>query len=206
MQKGQDQLPSPISSAEQERTRGYKRSFVAEETPPGDITKEEKKKKRRKTQHPGTISCSEVQKYKDRTTYWVFKGAELPPPEYFEDIPEMSSNKTAKRPRSKSGTESTQEADCYERLLQQGVFMFETQPMNAASQVLCDRMLQGDRPPAGFPVYRSEHRLAVQNRAAKASEAIIQRDILPTVVPSVENLNLLGEIKLDHFGDEINAL
>ena len=86
----------------------------------------------------------------------------------------------------------------------------EGRKMTMASHTLCDQLLQGDRAPATFPGYCAEHRCTVQKRAATASRAIIQRDILPIVVPSIENFKLLNlefsdKDKLGHFGEELNV-
>ena len=113
----------------------------------------------------------------------------------------MVSSTPSKRTRS----ESTAATERRARLTEHHVYMDEDRPMNQASRKLCDQLLLGDRPPSGFPVYKAKNRRDVLRDAVVASEAIIQRDVLPVVVPSVVNLNRNGTINLEHFGDEINA-
>ena len=83
--------------------------------------------------------------------------------------------------------------------------MYDKMLPNEASRKFCNQLLQGDYKPAGYPVYRAKHRRAIQIQAATEAEAIIHRDILPTVVPSAQILHTIGKLKEEHLRDEIDA-
>lgn len=189
---------TPTSSVEQGRIRINKRKSVEEQSSLGETTKKEKRRK------------IQSQKHIDWKTYWVVEEAEIPPPDYFEDAPNMPSSKRARselrnESESKSRCSSVTPQERRRRLIEHDVYTNEDRLMSTASRKLCDELLLGDRPPAGFPVYKAEKRHDVLQEAETVAEAIIQRDVLPIVVPSVVNLNRNGIIDLKHFGDEINA-
>lgn len=198
-------LPSPEASVEEGRVVQRKRKSVVDDKSFEEV---QERQKRRKSQHSPNPEFDT--KYKDWVTHWVSGEAALPSNEFFASRLEMASNKSSKRDRSVSRSDSTQISERYARLREHGVFMDETRKMSSEGRIICKELLDGNRKPAGFPFYREEHRYAVQQRAATASEAIIQRDILPTLVPSVENLNLMKleffkDVELDPFVDEINV-
>ena len=199
----QAHLPSPATSTEQEQKGWKKRKSVIEDSPSAGAPRPEKKRKT----SDSTIADIYDQGYKDWITYWVFEDATLPPPKFFANTASMTSNPSGQK---RVRTESTRMSDRRARLEENHVFIFDTWKMNADRQTFCEKLLDGNRKPEGYPFYREEHRSAVLRRAATASEAIIQRDILPTLIPSVENLKLLNleffkDIDLDPFIDEINA-
>ena len=187
-------LPSPSTTSPEANPR--KRKIIHEED--WEVPTYHKIKRRRETSRVSTHwNPREVPEW---ISYWVLNDAQLPHSDSIEAI-EMASGNSSKRSRSDSTTATERRA----RLNEHDVFMDADRPMSAASRNLCNTLLLGNQPPAGFPVYRAESRREVLRDAMTAPEAIIQRDVLPIVVPSVVNLNRNGTIKLEHFGDEINA-
>ncbi|MCJ1412923.1 hypothetical protein MMC19_007023 [Ptychographa xylographoides] len=106
---------------------------------------------------------------------------------------------------SKRKSESTHRSDRLERLAEHGVFMKNSALTQKSSEELYESYLQGDRIPKWWPSYPPEKIPAILDRVDGLNEARIQRDIMPLIVPSAENLFYCGEPVEDWIGDDIQA-
>ena len=77
--------------------------------------------------------------------------------------------------------------------------------MRKQSKQMCDQLLEGNRAPVSFPGWPAIRRRDVMERVQSLPEGRIQRDVLPIVVPSAENLHFCGESGLELLGDEIQT-
>jgi len=195
-QEGGAHLPSPDSSLRQGRSGRCKRKAWSEEL---KIPAENNTGKRRKVERGEARLNPAINTHNDPVAHWVSNDA-VWPSDYILRGRTMATDKS-----SKQRSESSHASDRLARMNEHKIYMDDSRSMCKASRMLCDKLLRGNRPPAGFPVYPAEKRQAVLQRVATASESRIQRDILPIVVPSVENLGFCGILSLDRFGDEMHG-
>lgn len=74
------------------------------------------------------------------------------------------------------------------------------------SKEFCERLCtKGQEEPSLFPCYPASRLEDVIERAHELNEARLQRDIMPWVVPSAENLHFSGAIDRDYIGEEIDT-
>ena len=106
---------------------------------------------------------------------------------------------------SKRKSSSTHRSDRLERLADNGIFMKNSALTLKSSKDLCSNYLRGDRKPSWWPSYPPEKIPNVLDRIAGLNEGRIQRDVLPWVVPSAENLFYCGEPIQDWIGEEIQT-
>ena len=100
---------------------------------------------------------------------------------------------------------SMHNSDRVERLAQNHIYMTASALMQRTSKDLCFNFLTGNRTPGQYPCYPPEQIPKVLDRICALNEGRLQRDIMPWVVPSAENLFFSGEITLDYIGEEIQA-
>ena len=100
---------------------------------------------------------------------------------------------------------SMHNSDRVERLAQNHIYMTASALMQSTSEDLCFNFLTGDRTPGQYPCYPPEQIPKVLDRICALNEGRLQRDIMPWVVPSAENLFFSGETTLDYIGEEIQA-
>ena len=74
------------------------------------------------------------------------------------------------------------------------------------SKQFCERLCTTEQAkPAFFPCYPASKLDAVIERKHEVNEARLQRDIMPWVVPSADNLHLSGAIDRDYIGEEVDT-
>ena len=105
---------------------------------------------------------------------------------------------------SKRKSVSIYNSDRVERLAQNGIYMKTHALIQKTSKDLCFSFLEGHRTPGQYPCYPPEQVPNVLERI-HGLNGRLQRDIMPWVVPSAENLFFSGEITLDYIGEEIQA-
>ena len=86
-----------------------------------------------------------------------------------------------------------------------GISMMVSNLIRKQSKQMCDELLEGNRAPVSFPGWPAIRRPDVMERVQSLPEGRIQRDVLPVVVPSAENLHFCGEPGLGLLGDEIQT-
>lgn len=86
------------------------------------------------------------------------------------------------------------------------IFMSASKLIDEASKSLSKELLQGDLAPVSFPVFPAARVFDVIARVESANENRIQRDVMPVVVPSAENLRFCGVPGLDSVVEELSAL
>ena len=106
---------------------------------------------------------------------------------------------------SKRKSVSMHNSDRVERLAENRIYMKASALIQRTSKDLCSSFLEGHRTPGQYPCYPPEQIPNVLERVHVLNEARLQRDIMPWVVPSVENLFFSGEITLDYINEEIQA-
>lgn len=106
---------------------------------------------------------------------------------------------------SKRKSESTHRFEQAERLAANGIFMRSSALVQPSSKDLCNSFLTSGHMPVYWPSYPPEKFTTVLERVAGLNEPRIQRDVMPVVVPSAENLALCGEPVEPWIGDEVQA-
>lgn len=155
-----------------------------------------------KYQAPKNLDCHPL-------NYWVIH--DRWPENFGQNAVIMSQNAASKQTgdsqdsSSKRKSESTHRSDRLERLAENGVFMKTSALTQRSSEELCESYLQGSRIPKWWPSYPPDKIPAILNRINGLNEGRIQRDIMPLVVPSAENLFYCGEAIEDWIGDDIHA-
>ncbi|MCJ1395513.1 hypothetical protein MMC18_008399 [Xylographa bjoerkii] len=156
----------------------------------------------KKYQAPKDLDCHPVK-------YWVVN--DRWPESFGQDAVIMSQNTASKQTSdsqnssSKRKTESTHRSDRIERLAENGVFMKNSALTQRSSKELCKSYLQGGRVPKWWPSYPPDKIAAILDRIDGLNEGRIQRDIMPLVVPSAENLFYCDEPIEDWIGDDVHA-
>lgn len=116
------------------------------------------------------------------------------------DMGPVSSNKR------KSESVHTHRAVHLARMQEHRIFMGASALMKQVSKDLCAELLKGNREPVSSPFFPAARLLDVLQRVQSANEGRIQRDVLPCVVPSAENLHFCGVLGLESIVEEISAL
>ena len=153
-------------------------------------------------QAPKDLDCHPVK-------YWVVN--DRWPESFGQDAVIMSQNTASKQTSDsqdssgKRKSESTHRSDRLERLAENGVFMKTSALTQRSSKELCKSYLQGDRVPKWWPSYPPEKIPAILDRIDGLNEGRIQRDIMPLVVPSAENLFYCDEPIEDWIGDDVHT-
>lgn len=106
---------------------------------------------------------------------------------------------------SKRKSSTPHHSDRLEQLGENGIYMRESKLMLKTSEDACSTLLLGDRVPAQFPCYPLERLSDIMDRIQPLNEARLQRDIMPWIVPSAENMYFSGEITIAYLGDEVQA-
>ena len=96
-------------------------------------------------------------------------------------------------------------SDRLARMQEHRIFMEASVLMKEMSEDLCIEFLDGNREPVSYPFFPATRILDVLARVEIANEGRIQRDVLPCVVPSVENLRFCGVLGLESFVEELSA-
>lgn len=109
------------------------------------------------------------------------------------------------QPSTKRKSESSHRTERLARMEQHGIFMKASHHLQQASKDLYNTLSKGNQVPASYPVYPAEQVDEVLAIAENANEATIQRDVMPLVVPSAQNLRLCGEKGLESIGEELSA-
>ncbi|MCJ1445297.1 MAG: hypothetical protein MMC23_005802, partial [Stictis urceolatum] len=112
---------------------------------------------------------------------------------------------TSQESSNKRKSESTHRTDYLERIAAHGIFMKSTAQIQESSKELCKSYLQGSLEPTQWPCYPPEKISEVLERIDGLSESRIQRDVMPWVAPSAENLFFSGELKENWLGDDVQA-
>lgn len=73
------------------------------------------------------------------------------------------------------------------------------------SKKFCEGLLRGQHRPTLFPCYPASKLDHVLERVHELNEARLQRDIMPWIVPSAENLHFSGAIDRDYIGEEVDT-
>jgi hypothetical protein len=92
-----------------------------------------------------------------------------------------------------------------ERMAVHGVFKESSNLVQTKSPDLCDEFLRETRKIVKSSIFNSREFSKVLDRVRNRTEARVQRDITPWVVPSVETLFFRGEHRLDWIGEELDA-
>lgn len=116
------------------------------------------------------------------------------------DMGPVSSNKR------KSESVHTHRVVRLARMQEHRIFMGASALMKEASKDLCAKLLKRNRGPVSSPFFPAARLLDVLQRVESANEGRIQRDVLPCVVPSAENLHFCGVLGLESIVEEISAL
>ena len=192
------QLRSPTASDTQQGTSGRKRKRSLSYNSVHD-TKHELDNKRPETlqQTPENIKLD----MRNPIAYWAL--TQNWPPNFGEQDSNM---KTVSVNNRKSESTRTHPSDRLTRMQEHHIFMKASALMKLASKNLCTELLGGDREPIGFPVFPAARVLDVLAQVENANEGRIQRDVLPCVVPSAENLRFWGVLGLESIAEEISAL
>lgn len=109
------------------------------------------------------------------------------------------------QPSTKRKSESTHRLERIAQMQQHGIFITSSVVPQPASADACSKLFEGDRKPASFPVYPADQVNQVLALAQNENEAIIQRDVMPLVVPSARNLHLCGERGLNMIGETLSV-
>ena len=106
---------------------------------------------------------------------------------------------------NKRKSESSHRTDRLHRMEQHGIFVKASKLMRKESKDLCKQYLVRDRVPFSYPGYPADRIEDVLNRVENANEPRIQRDVMPIVVPSIENLFFNGEKNFEVYAEDIQA-
>lgn len=145
-----------------------------------------------------TISEQVIEHSMDRIAYWVDTARW--PKEFRQEGLKMSRPDLKKRKY-----QSTHSSNYTERLLVHGNLMKSSTYLDRSSKTLCFNLLKGEHTPQQYPCYPPEQIQNVLERIHALNEARLQRDIMPWIVPSAENLYFSGQIELDYIGEEIQV-
>lgn len=155
-----------------------------------------------------TSTQTEDQKY-DPITHWVVN--DCWPQSFGHEVITMAQNcastpKTASQDSSsKRKSDTTHRTDRLERMAEHGVFMKNSALIQKSSKELCSEYLRGDRKPLYWSCFPPEKIPDILERIDGLNEGRIQRDVMPWVVPSAENLFYSNELTVDWIGDEVQA-
>ncbi|MCJ1449618.1 MAG: hypothetical protein MMC23_010140 [Stictis urceolatum] len=196
------QLPYPSSSDFKRETQSRKRKLSDLEV---ETFEETAPKRPRVTDH----STQTERLPHDPIAYWLVHNQW---PESFgqegEAMPPRStsnSKSTSQDSSNKRKSESTHRTDYLERLEEHGIYMKTSTQMQKASKELCTTYLQDNREPTQWSCFPREKIPQVLERIESLSESRIQRDVMPWVVPSAENLFFSEELQEDWIGDEVQT-
>ncbi|KAK1808375.1 hypothetical protein LTR12_017266 [Friedmanniomyces endolithicus] len=185
------QLPSPGPSASRPvQTNGKKRQLE----PEAHQGEERRQKRARRTNicgHSPSLSPS------DPVAYWAEN--------FIWPTVEVQKQGEMKQPNSKRKNSSTHHSEKQHRLEQHGIHMRASTLLQKQSKQFCEELLEGNLEPSGCPCYPVQSIEDVLERVHGLNEARLQRDIMPWVVPSAENLFFSGIPGLDVIGEELDS-
>ncbi|KAI4156097.1 MAG: hypothetical protein LQ340_000527 [Diploschistes diacapsis] len=208
-QEQQQQLLSPTASNSIEHKRKRSLSHNSREKHDPDY---KKLKSAPRTPDSLKVILDDPVAHWASTNYW--------PPNFSEEGRKMSSepskkrknqseSSTTRRSESDSASKQTREAlhrfGIISQMQQHGIIMAASNLMKEESRELCNKLLEGTRSPVSYPCFPVEKLFDVLARLEDANEPRIQRDILPWVVPSVENLHFSGEPGLAFIREELST-
>ncbi|KAI4153092.1 MAG: hypothetical protein LQ340_002519 [Diploschistes diacapsis] len=118
----------------------------------------------------------------------------------------MSSGTSTKRKSESTWRSTTHRTAKLARMQNQGIITGGSNFLQPVSAELCNKLLKGNLEPVSWPGFPGDRVQDVLRRAAISNEARIQRDVLPLVVPSVENLYFWGDLRLEHFQEAMDSV
>ncbi|KAK3670786.1 hypothetical protein LTR78_009358 [Recurvomyces mirabilis] len=117
----------------------------------------------------------------------------------------MSKPDSFSAPGSKRRGSSTHPSEKRKRLEENGIYMKASVLLKKESKKMCEDLLKGRQGPTLFPCYPASKLEDVLDRVHELNEARLQRDVMPWVVPSAENLHFSGAIDRDYIGEEVDT-
>ncbi|KAK4551549.1 hypothetical protein LTR86_011112 [Recurvomyces mirabilis] len=117
----------------------------------------------------------------------------------------MPKQDTTSAQSSKRKSSSTHHSEKQKRLEENGIYMRTSVLLQEESKEFCEELLERQHEPLAFPCYPARKINDVLERIRELNEARLQRDIMPWVVPSAENLHFSNVIDHGYIGEEINA-
>lgn len=118
---------------------------------------------------------------------------------------EMSKPDAAAAPSSKRRGSSTHPSEKRKRLEENGIYMKASLLLKGESKKACAELLEGQQKPSLYPCYPASELEVVLDRVHELNEARLQRDVMPWVVPSAENLHFSGVIDRTYIGEEVDT-
>ena len=108
-------------------------------------------------------------------------------------------------PSNKRRSESTHRSQTLERMAAHGVFMKNSNLIQTECKSVCRDYLKGGRTDIRSSVFTAEQFSRVLGCVRNLNGFRLTRDVTPWIVPSVEVLFYLGELKLDYVGEDLSA-
>ncbi|KAI4145942.1 MAG: hypothetical protein LQ340_006106, partial [Diploschistes diacapsis] len=201
-QEARRQLPTPLSSFSRSSAQRRKRKQLhsLEEF-------EERNPSKRKLAEQDTCNLSPDLE-SDPVAFWAATGfwPKVPGDGRAKMGQKGANDKESSKESSKRKSSSTHHSARLRRLAEHGLRMRSSAKIQPSSKELCRDLLKGDRVPTHFPCYPSDKVEEVLERVHDSNEPILQRDVTPWIVPSVQNLFLCGDLDNDYFMEEKEAL